>query len=480
MLLLMAGFAHAAEVGGYLRVMTRPDFEGGDGKLGYWNLYGRLLNEGPYAALELKQDVLRRKAGSKDVWTDLHLKVEGGSIQNADAGNGSLAYFKLSQAYAQAGNIGLEGVTWRVGTLEYNFGDLGLYDMRPAQVLFDTMGLSARYQGGPVDLLIGVGDSGYSLHGSEYNSVLTGGGAIRISAGKHVEIGAGGQYGYEPKVEGNRYAPYDTPDVPYEDYVRGEFAENWLAAHPGQEADFPNPVATSASSWKAVAYLGFGNAGPLKWNNLFANVQRHHPTPYTTESYEGQDYTIYTTSLTDERYELNVGDEVQLGIIPNVLDLTIAGLYGNYWDGDNDISPSDYDRTFYSGVARAQVYVTPAVHILAESSLAREASHNGNAYRNHVDSLFENTGGQPDSEGLEYGDSDQRDTFQGKIGVVLNPLGPGMWLRPSLRILYGVQYSTQNNAFGNSFVDTLDEYNDFGNTERHWHNVLALETEAWF
>ena len=24
--------------GGYFRIMTRPDFQGGDGKLGYWNL----------------------------------------------------------------------------------------------------------------------------------------------------------------------------------------------------------------------------------------------------------------------------------------------------------------------------------------------------------------------------------------------------------------------------------------------------------
>jgi hypothetical protein len=64
--------------------------------------------------------------------------------------------------------------------------------------------------------------------------------------------------------------------------------------------------------------------------------------------------------------------------------------------------------------------------------------------------------------------------------VVLNPLGPGMYVRPSLRLLYGVQYSTQNNAFGNSFVETLDQYNDFGNVERHWHSVVAIEAEAWF
>ena len=115
-----------------------------------------------------------------------------------------------------------------------------------------------------------------------------------------------------------------------------------------------------------------------------------------------------------------------------------------------------------------------------EGSYAQEKSHNGNTYRNHVDSIFENTNGKTDAEGLEYGDSDERTTVQAKGGVVLSPLGPGLWTRPSLRLLYGLQWSSQNNAYGNSFVTTLDQYNDFGNVERHFHSVLALEAEAWF
>jgi hypothetical protein len=43
-----------------------------------------------------------------------------------------------------------------------------------------------------------------------------------------------------------------------------------------------------------------------------------------------------------------------------------------------------------------------------------------------------------------------------------------------------VQYSTQNNAFGNNFIDSLDEFNDFMAKEQHWHHVLGLEAEAWF
>ena len=71
-------------------------------------------------------------------------------------------------------------------------------------------------------------------------------------------------------------------------------------------------------------------------------------------------------------------------------------------------------------------------------------------------------------------------TWQGKAGFVLNPLGPGIYSRPSLRLLYGVQQSNQNNAFGNSFVESLDQYDDFDAVEQHTHQVVALEMEAWF
>ncbi len=476
----LVAHAEAAEVGGYLRVMTRPDFEGGDGRLGYWNLYGRLLNEGPYAALELRQAVLEPHPGSTDVWSDLHAKIEGGSIQSADGGGGSLVNFRLSQVYAQAGNIALANVTWRVGTLESNFGDLGLYDMRPTQILSDTLGMSARYQPGPIDLTIGAGDAGYSIHGVAYNTVFSGGGALRARLGKHVELGFGGQAYYEPAVEGNRNAPYDTPGITTKNWLQGKVVESWLDEHPNQESEFPDPVATDARSYKAVAYVGVGNAGPIRWNGLYASWTRRHPLGPTTETVEGADYTLYVTSLTDERDELVVGDELQMTIVPDRLDISVAGLYGNATDEDNDLAPTNDDRTYYSTVLRTQIYLVPTVHLLVETSIAKEISHNGNTFRNHYDSLFENTNGQPDGDGLEMGDSAERDTWQGKAGIVLNPMGPGIYTRPSLRLMYGLQYSTQNNAFGNSFVDTLDQFNSFGNVERHWHNVIALEAEAWF
>ena len=157
-------------------------------------------------------------------------------------------------------------------------------------------------------------------------------------------------------------------------------------------------------------------------------------------------------------------------------------LYGDYRDLDNDIAPSDHERRFVSTVLRLQLFMSETVHLLGESSVAKEVSRNGNAYREHWDSIFTNSGGVSDSRGLEHGDTDQRNTWQGKLGVVLNPLGPGIYTRPSLRLLYGAQYSNQNNAFGNAFVEDLDQFNDFELPEedQHWHHLVALETEVWF
>jgi hypothetical protein len=302
----------------------------------------------------------------------------------------------------------------------------------------------------------------------------------RVRLGDHVELGAGGMYRYEPKVQGNVNAPHITPGIDYEQWVRGEVVQNFLAENPNRPQDFPRPEPTDAHSWKGIGYLGFGGFGPVRWNNLFASYERLHPGQTAVESYQGQDYTLYVTELTDQRDQLIVGDELQLKVVPGRLDVVLAGLYGRHTDPDNEVAPSDHNRQYLSGVVRGQVYITPTVHWLTETSLAKEQSANGNAWREHKDSIFENTDGQPDTRGLEYGDTDTRITWQGKAGVVLNPLGTGVYTRPSLRFLYGLQHSNQNNAFGNSFVETVDQYNFFGNVERHWHQVLSLEAEAWF
>lgn len=469
-----------------MRVMTRPDFQGGNSRLGFWNLYGRLLNEGPYAALELRLDIIPQDPLTPSPWTSVHARVEGGSVQNADVGGGNLGNFRLSQLYARTGNVLLENVTWQIGTLESYWGDLGLYDMRPAQILFETIGVSSRLDLDKVEILLGAGDAGYAIKGFDYNTILTVGGSAKVRFGKHAEIGVGGEYRYEPKVPGNRFAPHvsrfpgsDTDPLDYEQFVRGEIAETFFEGG-GQPSDFANPVAVDASSFKLIGHVGFGNLGPLIWNNLFANFQRRHPQNFVFEQYAGDEYRIYVKDLTDERFQLNIGNEMQLRLVPGLLDLTWAMLYGFHYDNDNFIQPTDNDRRFLSGVARFQLFLTDTLHLLLEGSAAQEQSTNGNMYRNFADSVFQSRDGRQEADGLEFGDADTRNTQQLKVGPVLSPTGKGIFTRPQFRLLYGMQHSSQNNAFGNSFVETLDEFNDFETVEQHWHHVLAVEVEAWF
>jgi hypothetical protein len=464
--------------------MARPDFEGGWSRLGLWNLYGRLLNEGPWAALELKLDALQAAPGTSDVWASLHTKIEGGSVWGADGKNGALGEFGLTQLYVRAGNVLLDNVVWQVGTLHTYFGDLGLYDMRPTDLLFKTLGLSGRYVGRRVELLLAVGDSGYPMHHLEYNTVLTVASSVRARLGSHVEVGAGGELSCEPSVRGDRFAPHRTPlpeGLTYEDYYRRRVAQRFSELYPGQADQFPKPEPRAAMSYKLVGYLGFGKLGRLRWNNLFANFIRRHPDTFYTDSYQGMDLAVYVKDLTDQRYEVNVGDEMQVALWPRRLDLAWAALFGYRTDHDNRIASSEDNRWFASTVLRLQLYLTSTLHLLGETSLAREKSLQGNLWRTHFDSVFKSTRGVADSQGLEYGDSDTRDTWQLKGGIVINPGGMGIFTRPSLRVLYGVQRSTMHDAFGSSFVATLDQYDEFREVaDRHWHHVVSLEAEAWF
>lgn len=471
--------------GGYMRLSARPDLQGGTSTLGFWNLYGRLLNEGSYASLDLRYDLLQPDPLSQSAWTSIHAKIEGGSVQNADIGGGNLSNFRLSQLYGEAGNVLFEDVTWRIGTLESYFGDLGLYDFRPAQVFFDTVGLSSRIQRGPFEFLLGVGDAGFYYKGFEYNTIFTLGGTAKVSFGRHAELGVGGQFYYEPKVEGNRFAPHnsvfeDGSQIQYENWVRGEVSRRFFEENPMREGIFTRPVPTSADSFRTLLYIGFGDLGPLVWNNLFANFLRRHPDTRTTETFQGEEFTFYVHDLTDERYQLNIGNEMQLRLWPDVLDLTWAVFYARHYDEDNGIAVSDNDREVASLVARFQAYLTETAHLLVETSFAQERSTNGNFIRTGADSVFESTEGQTDARGLEFGDDDTRRTFQFKVGPVLQPTGMGVFTRPSFRVLYGLQHSNQNNAFGNGFVESLDDFNVFGTQENHLHHVLSLEVETWF
>lgn len=475
-----------AEAAGYFRVMARPDFSGGQGRLGNWNLHGRLMNEDAFAALELKVNMIPNEPGSGRVWTAGHVRVEGGSVRGADFNGGTLDNFRLSELYVRAGNVLIQDVVWQVGTLYYWPSDLGLYDFRPLQIFQETVGASGRLEKDWIEVIVGVGDSGFALKGREYNPVLTGGGFVRIRPSNHFEFGLGLQVGFEPKVEGHRFAPHTTGGVTYEDFARGRVAENYVAANPGQEqlfyANRPQTAASSLSH-KTVFYVGFGGLGPLKWSSLQANYQRLHPKNSVTETFQGRDYNIYIHDLTDERTELNIGNEMQFSLIEDRLDATWAVFYALHKNADNLIQAGEDNRRLMSTVLRLQFYITPWVHLLAESSLAREESLNGNLFRIGHDSIFQSSSGQTDViNGLEFGDTDRRDTFQVKFGPVLNPSGFGIFARPSLRLLVGLQRSSVHNAFSSRRTDTLDEFNpqqDLG-VSRYVHAVVGLEAEAWF
>ncbi len=474
-----AALAGAPDLAGYFRVAGRPDFQGGDGRLGYWNLYGRLLNESSWALIDLRVPIVEENPGTDDPWTSVNARVEGGSIGASDAGNGRLGNLRLSQVYVKAGNV-LGPIEWQFGTMEWYYGDLGLYDVRPASLFNESVGVLGKVDQGRVQAVFGVGDAGYTLRPDAYNPIVTPGGGVRLRLGK-LELGAGGQAYYEPKVAGKRTALYSTPDVPYEDFVRGEVMLRWQERNPSLDpSQFPDPLPRSALSWKAVGYLGFGDAGPLVWTNVFASVQRLHPERVRTETFGQQSYDVYVADLTDERTVVTIGQQTQLRLVPDRLDAVWSALYGKHSDGDNGIAVSDDVRWYASTLLRTQLYLTPTVHLLAEGSGAREVSVNGNAFRDRADSVFKSTNGLSDTRGLAFGDDDVRDTWQVKGGVVLNPLGPGVFARPSLRVLYGGQWSSQNNAFGNAFVASLDQNNQFGSVERHWHHIVSFETEVWF
>lgn len=469
--------------GGYYRIMARPDFQGGNGRLGYWNLYGRLMNEGPYAALEMKLDLLQAAPGSTDLWASLHARLEGGSITAADPGNGNLVNFRFSQLYARAGNILAPNVFWQLGTLQYYFGDLGLYDVRPAQILEDTIGLSAHYQGERVQALIAVGDSGFSVRGLQYVPLLTAGAAVRVRLGDHLELGGGGQIAVEPFIQGNKYSSYVTPGVGYEDFARQEVLKHYLQDHPADFDKFPlpEPSKTLNTSWRAVGYLGFGKLGPIRWNNFFIRYQRLHPQNFYTDSWQDRSVTVYTANLTRDRYVLQLGNEMQLKLVPDRLDVVWGVLFGTDRDYANTLVANELNRQYMSTVLRVQVYLTRTFHLLLESSLAQERSLNGNLYRANFDSIFQSTQGASDSRGLEYGDSAVRNTWQLKGGIVLNPTGLGIYARPSIRLLYGFQWSNQHAAFGNAFVTSLDQYDAFKPTGTiNWHHLVSLESEGWF
>lgn len=365
-LALLCAQAHATDLGGYFRVQARPDLVGGDARLGDSALYGRLLNEGPWALVHLRQDLVPKKG--RDPWGDLHLRVEGGSLPGADGSNGALDAFRVSQFYVQGGNLGPKHVTFRVGTLETTFGDLWLFDARPTQLLTDVLGAQATWAPDDTEVVLAAGDAGWTMSGADHHAVPSVGGSVRRTLGEHVAVGLGGQAWRDDEVTG-----------------------------------------------KVTGYVGVGKAGPLTWNRLQVVWQRRPD--------------VAGGPATDAVF---VGDELELAVLPERLDVALAAQVDHH-----------ADHTAVASVVRAQVAVTPTVAVLGETSAAREF-----------------TDGAP-----------ARDTWQGKVGVVLSPAGPSMSARPALRLLYGAQHASTGGAWPGA-PDTA--------RDRRWHHLVSLEAEAWF
>ncbi|HRP69896.1 MAG TPA: carbohydrate porin, partial [Turneriella sp.] len=248
---------------------------------------------------------------------------------------------------------------------------------------------------------------------------------------------------------------------------------------------FPWAKPTPANYFRATFWTGFGGPelGPFKiyWNDLSLRFEKRAPQIAVRETYDNESKDIYISGFTDERYDFSLYDEMQIRLLPNYFDLNLGFAFGKSWDNDNTIRPDDYNSTRYSIVIRPVWYITEHLHYLLELVYAREKSTIGNRYREHFNSIKSNTGGMSDTEGLEWGDTDTKYTYQIKTGFTINPAGRGIYSRPVIRLLYGVQHSNVQAAFGNSFEESLNRRNQFNlNRDIHWHHMVRVEFEHWF
>lgn len=403
--LLLLAHAQAAELGGYFRLAARPDLVGGDGRLGTSALYGRLLNEGPWGLLDLRQSLVDGDEGAP--WGSLSLRVEGGTVGAGDPTNGSLLGFRITQLYFSAGNLGPKNVTFRAGTLETTFGDLWLFDARPTQMLVDVLGASGTWAHNGTEVMVGLGDAGWSIHGPRYHAVGSAGGSVR-HRGHHTEVGVGGQAWFEP---------------------------------PGRYPD--GQASASARAWKVAGTVGVGELGMLRWNRFQVVLLRRLPDAPMVQEVGGKEVRVDVAGQTDQRHELMIGNEVELDVVPDHLEVAAAAMFQHHFDPDDARAGSHTNRSSIAGVLRAQVALTPHFSLLGETSLAREVAR-----------------GAP-----------TKDTWQGKGGLVVSPAGPGLGARPALRALYGVQHCNLPNAWPSMGEPA---------SKSRWHHLVSLEAEAWF
>lgn len=490
----------------YVRASAQDDFGYNAPTLGWSPFYGRLMNETPWLMADFGYHVVRPETPGAPRAT-LFMRIEGGSYRGYNMGNGSLSNFSINHVWLETENVLFKTLVTQTGNLWYNMGYIGIFDNFTAQVFYDTVGFRAGQRTKLFEYFLGAGDSGWSLYrnrsydgweGHQYAVIPTVGGLVKLNlyelealksfSNKFMprwQVGASFQMMWERANETMRGAPYQTPNVAYADVMRGEAFKKFMLENPGNSDFFPWAQPHPTNYWRYTGWTGFSgpDLGPIKiyWNDLSVRFEKKAPQIAVRETYDNESKDIYIAAFTDERYELSLYDEIQLRLLPNHFDLNAGFGFGKSWDNDNKLRPDDYNSTRYSFVIRPMWYITEHLHYLVELVYAREKSNIGNRYREHFNSIKSNTQGIPDSEGLEWGDTDTKHTYQIKTGFTINPAGRGIYSRPVIRLLYGVQHSNVQAAFGNSFEESLNRRNQFNlNRDIHWHHMVRVEFEHWF
>jgi len=490
----------------YVRASAQDDFGYNSPTLGWSPFYGRLMNETPWLMADFGYHVVRPESPGAPRAT-LFMRIEGGSYRANDAGFGSLSNYNVNHIWLETENVLAKTLVTQTGNLWYNMGYIGIFDNFTAQVFYETIGFRAGQRTKLFEYLLGVGDSGWALYrnrkydgweGHQYSVIPTVGGLLKVNLYEldalksfsnrflpNWQVGASFQLMWERANETMRGAPYQTPNIAYADVMRGEAFKKFMLENPGNSDFFPWAQPHPAHFWRYTGWTGFGGPeiGPFKlyWNDLSVRFEKKAPQIAVRETYDNESKDIYITAFTDERYDFSLYDEMQLRLLPNHFDLNLGFAFGKSWDKDNQIRPDDYNSTRYSIVLRPIWYITEHLHYLVELVYSKEKSLIGNRYREHFNSIKSNTQGIPDSEGLEWGDTDTKYTYQIKTGFTINPAGRGIYSRPVIRLLYGAQHSNVHAAFGNSFEESLNRRNQFNlNRDIHWHHMVRVEFEHWF
>ena len=245
--------------------------------------------------------------------------------------------------------------------------------MRPAQIFFETVGVSARYQKPRYELLLGFGDSGYGLKGTNYNTIPNSWGYRTCASNRWIGSGSWWSVSLGKRCGRKPSRTILHPGLEYEDYIRQEFAQNFLLKIQPKRINFPMPELRDAQSFTAIGYLGFGGFGPIIWNNFYARYEQLHPLGPTTEFFPRGNLQHLSQPISPTNAQ-RLHLETSYSCVSFPTSSTLHGLHSTatakmvtttYWH-------QKADRTVMSTVLRGQVYMTDHLHLLVEGSAAQE------------------------------------------------------------------------------------------------------------